>query len=361
MLHEYLTLLSDRRQRGKIQFDLATIVELSIEAIEKGANNYELIHTYIVVWYEKHKNEVAWDRCPKYHAVRKILLCIEEGELEEIFRMYVLSVYASLISQLIHIAIDGKTLRGSGSYGQKAFQMLNCYAPEVGLILGHDWIADGDKTNEIPIVQGLIPTLGISGKILSLDAMHAQHKTIAAILASGNEALIQVKGNQKKLFGACQKTANSSKRQASYTTYDTAHGRSEERVHTLYNSFHPFDCIHKKWPEGRCIIKVTRYVTQKDYITGKKIQTGETCFFLATHRHTIQEFATYIRGHWGIEIQDHFVRDVTYGEDRHKLKTKPQIMAILVSFGMNFVKQCQSATSTFSTPSQRFALALQGV
>jgi hypothetical protein len=43
------------------------------------------------------------------------------------------------------------------------------------------------------------------------------------------------------------------------------------------------------------------------------------------------QLADWIRGHWGIENKTHWVRDVTYDEDRSQIRTGtgPQVMATL--------------------------------
>ncbi len=46
------------------------------------------------------------------------------------------------------------------------------------------------------------------------------------------------------------------------------------------------------------------------------------------------EFGQRIRGYWGVENKVHYVRDVTQGEDKSRIRTKPlpQIMAIALKF-----------------------------
>ncbi len=50
--------------------------------------------------------------------------------------------------------------------------------------------------------------------------------------------------------------------------------------------------------------------------------------------------AAWIRGHWGIENRVHWIRDVTYDEDRHQLRTGsgPQVMAILRNLAISLIR-----------------------
>ena len=78
-----------------------------------------------------------------------------------------------------HIALDGKTLRGSFDkfHDRAAAQVLSAFAPDTALVLAHIDIAE--KSNEIPAAQILLAELGVaSGAIVTLDAMHCQKNTL---------------------------------------------------------------------------------------------------------------------------------------------------------------------------------------
>ena len=59
-----------------------------------------------------------------------------------------------------------------------------------------------DKSNEIPGAQRLIERAPIlPGQLVSLDAMHTQHKTVAQILYDkGADYLLPIAGNQEGLL-----------------------------------------------------------------------------------------------------------------------------------------------------------------
>jgi predicted transposase YbfD/YdcC len=59
--------------------------------------------------------------------------------------------------------------------------------------------------------------------------------------------------------------------------------------------------------------------------------TTETRYYISSLSTTAQEFAIRIRGYWGVENKVHYVRDVTQGEDRSRIRTTPlpQILALL--------------------------------
>lgn len=50
--------------------------------------------------------------------------------------------------------------------------------------------------------------------------------------------------------------------------------------------------------------------------------------------------AAWIQGHWGIENKLHWVRDVTFDEDRHQLRvgSGPQVMASLRNTGISLLR-----------------------
>jgi predicted transposase YbfD/YdcC len=50
-------------------------------------------------------------------------------------------------------------------------------------------------------------------------------------------------------------------------------------------------------------------------------------------------WAAAIRGHWGIENRNHYVRDVSCDEDKSRIRDNPGIMARACSFALNIMRK----------------------
>jgi hypothetical protein len=68
------------------------------------------------------------------------------------------------------------------------------------------------KESEIPAFRDVVNMLGLKGKVYTGDALHAQKETTKTIIESGNDYVLQVKGNQGKLKNQLKKTAPSTRR-----------------------------------------------------------------------------------------------------------------------------------------------------
>jgi predicted transposase YbfD/YdcC len=55
------------------------------------------------------------------------------------------------------------------------------------------------KTNEIPMLRGLVDTLDITGAVITADALHCQRATAEYIIGRGDHNIFTVKNNQPKL------------------------------------------------------------------------------------------------------------------------------------------------------------------
>ena len=64
----------------------------------------------------------------------------------------------------------------------------------------------------------------------------------------------------------------------------------------------------------------------------------ETSFYISTTRLDAVTLGSAIRQHWGIENRDHYVRDVTLGEDHSRIRTNPHLFAKLRSFALNILR-----------------------
>ncbi len=152
-------------------------------------------------------------------------------------------------------------------------------------------------------------------------------KTIETIIKSENHYLAAVKGNQPKLYQAIQ--AQSTEHD-SFNNICKGHGRIEKRrVSIAY-----LDFKLPGWSSVNTVIKVEserqlRYKTE-----------FSTRYYISDLIESAFKFYQRIRGYWGVENKVHYVRDVTQGEDKSRIRTKPlpQILAIARNLAINLYR-----------------------
>ena len=96
-----------------------------------------------------------------------------------------------------HVAIDGKTLRGSRRGERKAVHVLSAFAVDVGAVIGD--LAVEPDANEITAALALLKDLPLNGAIVTGDAIFAQRTLCRHIREAGGHYLFTVKSNQPTL------------------------------------------------------------------------------------------------------------------------------------------------------------------
>ena len=110
------------------------------------------------------------------------------------------------------IAIDGKTLRRSGSKTSKKkkqdlagpIHVVSAFAAGQRLVLGQ--VKVGEKSNEIVAIPKLLKLLAIEGAVVTIDAMGCQRDISQAIIDKKADYILALKGNQgtlKLIFYTC--------------------------------------------------------------------------------------------------------------------------------------------------------------
>lgn len=341
MLESFLFKVKDHRRKQGRRYELGHILLFSILAILSGADSYRKIQRFIVAHYEPLDDlfELDWKRKPAYTAIRDIIQGTSGAELEACFRDYSQGLAESDGEKQV-IGCDGKVLRGSFDHfnDQKAIQILSVFVSDSRLILAHEEIAS--KTNEIPTAQRLMAELGLSGYIFTFDALHCQKKTLAVAKETGNEAIIQVKGNQKTLLNDCQTLSQTTQPDQVYQEpLSKTRNRLESRRVELFIS--PTLTDPEKWALVEVVVKVDRHRQVFNTKTKTWKNTDETVFYISTVILSARQFCQAIRSHWGIENSNHYVRDVTLGEDKSRIRINPHIFAKLRSFSLNILRHNQ--------------------
>ena len=236
-----------------------------------------------------------------------------------------------------HIAIDGKTLRGSfdQAAGQNPLHLVSAWACEARLTLGQ--VATDAKSNEITAISLLLELLDLKGATVTIDAMSCQKEIAQQIVARGGDYLLALKDNHPTLhtavaeqFTAALEADVPPREMRRQGTVESNRGRQERREYFALPA-PPTLPSFADWARLATIVMVVR-VTQVD---GR--ETGQVSYFLSSLPPKVKTLAKLIRQHWSIENQLHWVLDVIFTEDasrirkRHALQTSAMLRRLAVS------------------------------
>lgn len=226
------------------------------------------------------------------------------------------------------IAIDGKTLRGSQKQGAPGVHLLSAFAHRLGVTLTQQ--AVDDKTNEIPVAVELLQHLVLEGRIVTMDALLTQRQLAQQVVDAEGDYVMVVKENQPQLLEDIQTVfalaPMAGERRTAAATVDLGHGRIEQRGLQTSNLLTGYS----DWPGLAQVFRLERQVIRKK--TGEvraEVVAGVTS--LPPERADAARLLALVRGHWSIENRSHWVRDVTFDEDRSQVRCGniPQVMAAL--------------------------------
>jgi predicted transposase YbfD/YdcC len=224
-----------------------------------------------------------------------------------------------------HLQCDGKEVRGARRPDGTSMFILSAVTARVV-------VADREipaKTNEIPEIGPMLLSLArrlpLAGWVISADALHTQRELAELIVAALRaHYILTVKGNQRNLHAALRGLCWAGARR--HATEDKGHGRAERRSHLVMDA--PEE-IQAMFPHVRQVAKVTRTRTVRHWkgdgktwrlVTSTTTETVYLVTSLSAAQASPRQVAAYIRAHWGIENQVHWVRDATLREDASKVR-----------------------------------------
>ncbi len=209
------------------------------------------------------------------------------------------------------IAVDGKTIRGSGNSSHRAYHVVSAFVAENQLTLGE--ITTEEKSNEITAVPELLNSLNISGSIITADAMSCQKKIVETIREGEADYVIALKENQPMLLEDISLYfEHFASELPVHVTTEKDHGRIEKREYRLLTDLSWQEDV-LQWAGLRSVGMVSSTVT-KDGVPSK-----ETRYFISS-LDSLDRFAYAVRKHWAIENQLHWCLDVIFDEDGSRAK-----------------------------------------
>ena len=310
-----LSLLTDKRQKGKIKHPLESCLIIIILSELSGCNYFR----EFVLFGRKHESKLKKlkllpNGLPSHDTLERIVHRVDKLELN---KSLVNLLFLSLKNRPI-ISIDGKCIRATrdssikGSYGGMK-DIVTMFMSESKLsLLSYN---NSDKGNEINVIPVLLKMFRESypnvKPYITIDGV-AITREILGLLKEYKYDFAIVYKRSKETINELSKLLVDSLGEVKDKAFNSS--RIETRTFNLYS------------PSG--IVGIEQWLSYISYIgkMNSKVEymiTGEITnseYYYFTSDITIDEFMKIRRHHWAIENSLHWVLDNSFREDRMRMK-----------------------------------------
>jgi len=353
-ISNYFRKLKDPRRVHRRLHLLQDIIVIALCAVIAGAQDWQEIETF-------GRKRVDWlkrflrlpNGIPAHDTFERVFNRLNPQAFQACFRNWVQAIQDAL--KIKHVAIDGKTLRGSGSAQLGPLHLVSAWATAQHLSLGQ--VAVDTKSNEITAIPLLLELLDLKGALVTIDAMGCQKAIAQKIIDQGGDYILTVKENQEHLLDdiqqALEEAFDSDFAGFEHDTYETrerGHGRDEYRCYTVLHStagLRQAEAWTNLTTIGMCYSERT--------IHG--ITSEEARYFIGSKKASAKTYGKALRNHWGIENSLHWQLDVNFDEDKNRVtkRNAAENLALLRRLTLSLL---HAHPAKLSIAKKRFAAAL---
>jgi predicted transposase YbfD/YdcC len=280
---------------------------------------------------------------PSHDTFGRVFARLHPQRFQECFLAWTQAV--AQLTQGALISLDGKTVKASfdRATASSPLHMLSAWCSDNGgLVVGQ--IKTDSKSNEITAIPELLQLLAIKGCIVTIDAMGCQTAIAHQIRDQGGDYLLALKGNHKKAYTAVKQHFHQHiEHQLAWRTaenffdaFDDSHGRTvRRRVWTITDIAPLPELAH--WPglQSVIVVETIRMAHQQAPVT------SDYRVYISSLVRSATAFVTMIRQHWDIENKLHWSLDVTFNEDRCRIRKDhaPENVTAARHIALNLLRQ----------------------
>lgn len=278
---------------------------------------------------------------PSHDTFNRVFNRLSPEEFQQSFLNWINAASKLIGGQVI--AIDGKVLRRSHDrgVGKSAIDMVSAWATENHLVLGQ--VKVDEKSNEITAIPQLLKALEISGCIITIDAMGCQKDIAEEIIEQGAEYVLALKDNQGNLFEDA-KLLFDDLEESEYKAYpfdyhitvNKGHGRIE--IRECWTISETAILSHLRGYENWQKLGAVSRIRAQRWIGDEKSCEDRYHIASVTGAKTV---LNAVRSHWGIENELHWTLDMSFDEDRSRVRKEygAENLAVLRHIALNLLKQ----------------------
>ena len=346
--------LKDPRRAHRRLHLLQDVIVIALCATIAGAQDWQEIETFGRKRRDWLKRFLKLPHgIPSHDTFERVFDRLNPQAFQACFRGWVQALQQAL--GIEHVAIDGKTLRGSGSAQLGPLHLVSAWATAQRLSLGQ--VAVDAKSNEITAIPALLELLDLKGALVTIDAMGCQKAIARKVIDQGGDYILTVKENQEHLRADIQEALAQAceddfagLEHDTYETHERGHGREEYRC---YSVLHDTAGLRGR-DEWAGLTTIGMCYSER---TVQGVRSEELRYFIGSRRASAKVYGKALRDHWGIENGLHWHLDVTFDEDGNRVSKRnaAENLALLRRLTLSLV---QAHPAKLSIAKKRFAAAL---
>jgi len=319
---QYFSVLPDPRKLRNQLYPLTDIISTAVLAILCGYGDWEDVS----LWTQGHlpwlqSLGICIEGAPSHDTYNRFFRFLDPDVMEKCFIQWTQSLVGKI--QGI-VAIDGKTLRGSGETASDldAIHMVSAFATENEIILGQ--LKTAGKGRELEGIKLILQLLDLEGTTITIDAGGC-HREVAELVRSRKaDYILGLKGNQGTLLAETENFFTqvlsmnqdewSKECQCDYFVSEERSRNRQEKREVWTTDDLEWLPQRKAWKDLRSItcIRNTRVVNAQSSV--------ELRFYISSREAQAESLGKGIRSHWGVENKVHHVLDVAYEEDKCRVR-----------------------------------------
>ena len=353
-LLERFEAIGDPRVERSQKHAFAEVIVLTIIAFLGNCNNWVEVERFAKARLEWLRTFLKMENgAPSHDTIGRIFAMLKPAAFAAIWEPWMREMCATL--GLKQVAIDGKTMRSSGSAKRKPLHVVTAFATENGISLAQEVV--DEKSNEITAIPKLLRRLDISRSMVTIDAMGCQKEIVAEVRKQKADYLLGVKGNQPKLLKAISGYAEAAleKDYAGidhdiFETHERSHGRDETRTCYVFEDIQAMG-ISEEWKDLKAVVMVV----SERCVKGES--ESEIRYYISSRKGSAKSMLKFTRGHWGVENGLHWQMDINFDDDDSRLREGhgPENAALVKRIALSILKNAVVGKEKWISGKRQFA------